>query len=240
LFQTSVDGGSKSLVPLTALINLGNSMLARVRTRTSETERGVGKRSWLAVRARADRETYPTFGERSQWLVRRAGERAIEKRRKGCIFSGFGVVAAAMELAMGPVPGAFERGQLTLDPGEEFGGGTVAEEDGAEVGAGGLGEEGAIELRLDAAKAPLVPIGADHGVDVEGFGRVGRAEAGVVVADEGLVFGGIFAGDDNGFGVEAVLECVEAGGGLARIGAGSGRFLRVGAIGGDLCWCSHD
>ena len=61
----------------------------------------------------------------------------------------------------------------------------------------------------------------------------------MVVADEGVVLGGIFAGEDEGFGVEAVFESVEAGSGLALGGAGSGRFERVGAIGGDLSWGCH-
>ena len=57
---------------------------------------------------------------------------------------------------------------------------------------------------------------------------------------ESGVFVGIFAGDDGGFGVEAVLQGVEAGGGLALGGAGSGGEERVGAVSCDLCWGCHD
>jgi hypothetical protein len=45
---------------------------------------------------------------------------------------------------------------------------------------------------------------------VEEFaGRFG-AELAVVVGGEGLAIGGIFAGDDDGSGVDAVFEGVEA------------------------------
>ena len=57
---------------------------------------------------------------------------------------------------------------------------------------------------------------------------------------EGFVIGGVFAGDDEGGGVEAVFESVEAGGGLALGGAGSGGLLRVGAICVNLSWGCHD
>ena len=65
-------------------------------------------------------------------------------------------------------------------------------------------------------------------------------EVAVVVGDEGVVVGGIFAGDDDGGGVDAVFQGIEAGGGLALGGAGSGRLQRVGAICVDLGWGCHD
>src|SRR5204863_4071068 len=87
--------------------------------------------------------------------------------------------------------------------------------------------------------AALLPVGADHGVDVKGFGGRGGMELAAVFGDEGVVFGGVFAGDDDGLRVESMLQSVEAGGGLALGGAGSGGHLRVGAIGCGLCWSSH-
>src|ERR1035438_6948336 len=83
-------------------------------------------------------------------------------------------------------------------------------------------------------------IGAEHGVDVEVFGGGFRTVVALVVDGEGVVDGGIFAGDDDGSSVHAVFQGVEAGGGLALGGAGSGRFLRVGAICGDLSRGGHD
>ena len=61
----------------------------------------------------------------------------------------------------------------------------------------------------------------------------------MVGGDESVV-GGIFAGADDGGGVDAVFQGIEAGGGLALDGAGSGGLLRVGAIGGDLSGACHD
>src|ERR1039457_6213288 len=67
-----------------------------------------------------------------------------------------------------------------------------------------------------------------------------RTVAALVVGGEGVVVGGIFAGNHDGSSVDAVFKGVEAGSGLALGGAGSGRFLGVGAICGDLSWSSHD
>jgi hypothetical protein len=55
-----------------------------------------------------------------------------------------------------------------------------------------------------------------------------------VIGSECIVFGGVFAGDDDGGGVDAMFQGVEAGGGLALDGAGAGGLLRIGAIGGLL------
>jgi len=114
------------------------------------------------------------------------------------------------------------------------------EESGGERGAGGFSQQGAVEVGLDTLEAALLPVGAEHGVDVEGLGGGFGTEVAVVVGDEGVVVGGIFAGDDDGGGVDAVFQGIEAGGGLALGGAGSGRLQRVGAICVNLCWACHD
>ena len=75
---------------------------------------------------------------------------------------------------------------------------------------------------------------------VEGLGGGFGAEVAVVGGGEGVVVGGIFAGDDDGGGIDSVLQGVEAGGGLALDGAGSGGLLRVGAICVDLGRGCHD
>ena len=62
----------------------------------------------------------------------------------------------------------------------------------------------------------------------------------LVLGDEGVVVGGVFAGDDDGGGIDSVLQGVEAGGGLALDGAGSGGLLGIGPIGGDLSGGCHD
>ena len=97
-----------------------------------------------------------------------------------------------------------------------------------------------MQVSLDALQAALLPVGAEHGIDVESLGGGLGAEVAVVVGDEGVVVGGIFAGDDDGGGVDAVFQGIEAGGGLALGGAGSGGLRRVGAICVDLCGGCHD
>ena len=47
---------------------------------------------------------------------------------------------------------------------------------------------------------------------------------------EGLIFGGIFAGDEDGFGGQAVFEGIPTGALFAGLGAGSGGELGVGGI----------
>jgi hypothetical protein len=140
---------------------------------------------------------------------------------------------------MGTVPGAFEGGDLALGAGEEIGGGRFGEQGGGKGRAGGFGEKSTEEIGLDALEAALLPIGADHGLDVEEFGWRLGVEVAAVIGGEGLVLGGVLARDDDGGGVDAMFEGVEAGSGLALGGAGSGRLLRVGAIGGDLCRGCH-
>ena len=151
-----------------------------------------------------------------------------------------GLFAQAVEFAKGAVPGTVVGGDLALDTGEEAGGGGIGEEGGSEVGGGGFGEDGAVEIGLDALEAAFVPVGAEEGIDVEALvGRLGLVGVAIGVG-KGLVFGGVFAGEDEGLGVEGVFEGVEAAGGFARSGARSGRFERVGAVGGDLRGGCHD
>ena len=61
----------------------------------------------------------------------------------------------------------------------------------------------------------------------------------MVIGGEGFEGGGIFAGDDLGFGVDSGLESVEAGYGLPLRRAGTSRFLRIAAIRLDLAECRH-
>ena len=118
--------------------------------------------------------------------------------------------------------------------------GVSASRAAARLGVADSGEDGAVEVGLDALEAAFVPVGADEGIDVEvlvgGLGMVGV----VIGFGEFPVFGGIFAGEDEARGVEAMFEGVEAAGGFARFGARSGGFERVGSVGGDLSRSCHD
>ena len=79
-------------------------------------------------------------------------------------------VGEADEFAVGAEPGALVGGDLALDAGEEFGGGRIGEQGGDEGGVGGFGDDGAVEIALDGLEASLLPVGTEHGIDVEGLG----------------------------------------------------------------------
>ena len=59
------------------------------------------------------------------------------------------------------------------------------------------------ELGFDAAEAALGPLGGDEGVDERELDGVGGVEVEEEGRSEGFEFGGIFAGDDVGPGVDA-------------------------------------
>ena len=95
------------------------------------------------------------------------------------------------------------------------------------------------ELGFDAAEAALDPFGGDEGVDERELDGAGGAVVVVKCGGEGFEFGGIFAGDDVGPGVDAGFEGVERGAGLAFGRGGAGGFLGVAAIGVDLGFGGH-
>ena len=66
-----------------------------------------------------------------------------------------------------------------------------------------------MEIGLDALEAALLPVGAEHRVDVEGFGGGLGAEVAMVGGGESVVAGGIFAGDDDGGGIDAVFQGID-------------------------------
>jgi hypothetical protein len=78
------------------------------------------------------------------------------------------------------------------------------------------------EFGLDAAEAALGPLGGDEGIDKGEL--VGSG--GPVVAEkrggEGFEFGGVFAGNNVGAGMDAGFERVEGGSGFAFGGSGAG------------------
>jgi hypothetical protein len=78
---------------------------------------------------------------------------------------------------------------------------------------GGVGMKSP-ELGFDAAQTAELPIGVDERIDQETFEGSGGLELLVIIGGEGFEGGGIFAGDDLGFGVDSGLESVEAGDGL--------------------------
>ena len=94
-------------------------------------------------------------------------------------------------------------------------------------------------MGFDAAEAALNPLGGDEGVDKGEFGGAGGAVVELKCGGEGFEFGGVFAGDDVGPGVDAGFQGVEGRGGFAFGGFGAGGFLGVQAIGVDLGFSGH-
>ena len=141
------------------------------------------------------------------------------------IVSFFGLEAAELlegvvVVALGGVDAALETGELVGVLGED-----VAEGDVVDV------DDALPELGLDGAEAAEEPLAVDEGVDEHALLGGGGAEAAVIFAGEFLEGGGDFAADELSLGVDAGLESVHGGAGLALGGAGSGGFLCVEAIG---------
>jgi hypothetical protein len=137
----------------------------------------------------------------------------LEQLLEGAVIAALGVVHAAMEA------------------GQEF----LA----VEVGAGGIDEVflGAPglhavfpDLGLGFAEAAELPLGGYHGIDEEALLWGGGLKALVLVKDEGFEDVGVLARDDVGTGVNAGFQGIEAGNGLALIGAGAGGVLGVAAV----------
>jgi hypothetical protein len=101
------------------------------------------------------------------------------------------------------------------------------------------GDDGGEDLFFDAFEAAHVPIGTDDGVAEGGlFGSFG-SELFVVVLREGGESFGVFAGEQDGLGINAGFQGVEAGDGFPLDGGRAGRFESVQAIGLKLCGRCH-
>jgi hypothetical protein len=154
----------------------------------------------------------------------------------------------ALELVEGAIKGALDAGFVAAEGGEGVG---ALPEHVGEAAAGGevgvllldvclaVGETEVEETGFEAAKAAEPPLGHDDLMDEGGFEGAGGLEVveeGVAEFVEGIV---VFVEDGGVFGGEAVLECVEANGGLAFGGDGAGAELGVTAIGGALFAGGH-
>src|ERR1019366_6523903 len=101
------------------------------------------------------------------------------------------------------------------------------------------GDENLEEVSLDAGIAPPVPVGLDEGFHEEALQGADGVELLAIFERVGFEFGGVFAGDHEGSSFDAEFQGIEAGSGLAVIGARPGGALRVEAIGVDLCGGCH-
>jgi hypothetical protein len=107
--------------------------------------------------------------------------------------------------------------------------------EGLEVG-GVIGEDTGFKVGY-AEEAPLE---VDEFLGESGFGGIDGAEVVLDASGEGLVFGRVFVGKEDGFGGESVLERVPARAPFAVAGTRSGRVACVGNVGGGLGCSRHD
>jgi hypothetical protein len=151
-----------------------------------------------------------------------------------------------LEFVERAVEGAFEVGLLAREPVEAPGAGGIGLKDGGEAL---LGREAAVlllqrrrelaqslieELRFVGAEERNAPSGLGDLVDEEGPGGAVGSKV-VEEGGEGAVeFGLLIRGEDEFLGVQAVLQGVEADGGLALRGSGAGAPKGVAAVGIEL------
>jgi hypothetical protein len=95
------------------------------------------------------------------------------------------------------------------------------------------------ELGLGFAEAAELPLGGYHGIDEEAPFGGGGLKAVVMLDGENFEDFRVFAWDDVGVSVNAGFEGIEAGNGLAVLGAGAGGVLRVAAVRFNLEDSSH-
>jgi len=103
-----------------------------------------------------------------------------------------------------------------------------------------LVDHGVEDTGFEAVHAALGPIGGDDLLNQDFFLGTDRVELFVIGAGELSELGVFFARNDSGLRGGCVLQSIEAGYGLALIGARTGRLLRVEAVGSKLRWGSHN
>ena len=130
--------------------------------------------------------------------------------------------------ALGAIDAALEAAEGGLAAGEGLAGSTVV------FGSPGILHFAFEDLGIDSSKAAEQPFVVDEGIDEEAFFGGGRKEALAIFPGEGFKGGGVFAADEVGFGVDAGLESIHAGDGLALNGAGAGGAQGVETIRRDL------
>ena len=137
----------------------------------------------------------------------------------------------ALQVVQGAVPGALGRIGAALEEREVFFG-------AHKVQAFGVGAVAHVlvigvvvpDLGVGERIAAQEPVGVNEGGDEEGLFGSGGVPAQEVSVGEGTEFGGVFAGDDLGSGVEAGFQGIGTGGGLAPGGAWACGALRVAAV----------
>ena len=139
-------------------------------------------------------------------------DRAEEAEGRGSAGGSEGFEGAVVG-ALGGIDAALEAAEGGLAAAEGLAGSTVA------FGVPGILHFAFEDLGIDSSKAAEEPLVVDEGIDEEAFFGGDRKEALAIFPGEGFKGGGVFAADEVGFGVNAGLESIHAGDGLARNGA---------------------
>jgi hypothetical protein len=95
------------------------------------------------------------------------------------------------------------------------------------------------QFRFQPGEAAEQPIGANEGIDQETFQMSGWCPILVIACGDRFQFGRIFSGNDLPVGVNAGLQCIEAGDGFALRSARTRGELRITTIRLDLTNAGH-
>ena len=140
----------------------------------------------------------------------------------------------AFEIVQGAVEGAVGGIGAPLEEGEVLAAADKIQANAVGVVTDTIGITAVVpDLGVGEAIAAQQPIAIDEGGDEKALFRSGGLPAGKIGVGEGTEFGGIFARDDLGPGIETGFEGVGTGGGLAPNGEGPvdfRAFLRFASI----------
>ena len=172
--------------------------------------------TWIQANSEAKREVFGDLGGAWSGWQGRSGKtnpiRVGARRGRGPFRRELALDAFALDVGEGGegmAPVALGGLPPTEDLVEDVAVGGIFDEGGAEGELSALGQGGnaGVEVGcLDAVAAALHPDGLNHGVDEVFLDDGGGGEFLHILAAESVEFGGVFAGDDEGFGGEAQLE----------------------------------
>src|SRR5690242_7079513 len=148
------------------------------------------------------------------------GQRRVEPELDFFRFEAGALATEPADFGEGAFVRALEGGHLSPDPEEQLAGGGIAEDGDVDgFGSETFGEQLAVEAGMDALEAAALPIGVDEGLDLVFLEDALGVDLAAVIGGDAFVERRIFAGDEDGSGVGAVLEGVYAGSEFA-IGGG--------------------
>lgn len=156
----------------------------------------------------------------------------VERQR---FLGGEILIVKLLDLMEGFVVGALEGFDAAVQAGEGL---QVALVGCAETGNFG-GERLLPEAGFDGLQSAELPLGTGEGIDEKALERRSGRKLAMVAGNEFFELDGVFTRDDLRFGLNAGLQGIETGCGLALNGARSGGTKRVLPVGENLGLRSH-